>query len=96
MLSSYLQEDNFWGGLCLPCPVCASLPHSYPWGWGREKDPASVRLRARLDVALLHAGPILLPSHLIPEPTSHPTTWPQGSPCAQGFWGGGDGFWGDL
>lgn len=92
MLPSYLQDDNLWGGLCPPCPICASLPHPYPWGWGREKGRASMKLRARLDAALLHAGPILLPDHPIPEPRSHSTTRPQGFPGTQGFWGGGDGF----
>lgn len=92
MLPSYLQDDNLWGGLCPPCPICASLPHPYPWGWGREKGQASMKLRARLDAALLHAGPILLPDHPIPEPRSHSTTRPQGFPSTQGFWGGGDGF----
>lgn len=87
MLSTCLQDRNLWGGLCHPCPICAVLLHPYPWGWnwGREHGLVCMRVRARLDVALLHAGHILLPSYPIPYLTSHPTTQPWGSPGAQGF-----------
>lgn len=60
-----------------PPPHLCIAPPSLPIGLGQGEGSSQRGSQSQVGTMYLHAGPILLPGHPIPEPTRRPTMLPQ-------------------